>query len=101
MRGSYKEITYQELIKLKGNKYYIMIDIRPKYEYDEHHIDGAISIPEYDLIMNYKQLNPKFTYIFICQKGKNSKDVAMTLKQYGYNTINLHRGMEAVKDYEE
>lgn len=101
MKGSYQEITYDELLRLMGNKQYVMIDIRPKYEYDRHHIDGAISIPEYDLIMNYKKLNPKYIYIFICQKGKNSKDVAKTLTHYGYHTINLHRGMEALKDYEE
>lgn len=101
MKGSYKEITYNELIKIIGNKHYIMIDIRPKYEYNQHHINGAISIPEYDLIKNYKELNPEYTYILICQKGKNSKDVALSLKKYGYNTINLYRGMEAVRSYEE
>ena len=101
MKGSYREINYHELLMLMGNKNYIMIDIRPKYEYDENHIYGAISIPEYDLIKNYKSLNPQYQYIFICQKGKNSKDVAKTLMSYGYHTISLYKGMEAVKSYEE
>lgn len=103
MKGSFREIYYHELLMLtqNNNKQYIMIDIRPIYEYEQHHIPGAISIPEYELIKNFNQLSPKYTYIFICQKGKNSKDVAKTLMAYGYNTINLYRGMEAVKSNEE
>ncbi|PKM96239.1 MAG: rhodanese-like domain-containing protein [Firmicutes bacterium HGW-Firmicutes-1] len=101
MKGSYYEITYKELLKLQGNKNYILIDIRPKYEYEKNHIQGALSVPEYELINSFNRLNINKTYIFICQRGKNSKDVANTLMKYGFHTLNLYKGMEAVDEYEE
>lgn len=97
MKGLYREITYRQLTKLISNKHYILIDIRPEYEYERHHINGAISIPEYELIKNYEELDPRYAYIFICQSGKNSKFIANTLAMYGYNTFNLVGGMETVQ----
>ncbi len=101
MKDSYYEITYKELLNLRDNKEYILIDIRPRYEYEKGHIQGALSVPQYELINSYNRLNKKKTYIFICQRGRNSRDVAITLMKYGYNTINLYKGMEAVDEYEE
>lgn len=101
MKGSYYEITYIELLKLQGNRNYILIDIRSKYEYEKYHIQGALSVPEYELINSFHRLDKKKTYIFICQKGKNSKDVANTLMRYGFHTINLYKGMLAVDEYDE
>lgn len=92
----YREITYHELRALKGNPNYVLIDIRSRHEYDQYHIRGAKSIPEFELFKRINELRKDKIYIFICQKGKNSKDVALTLEDYGYKTINLEKGMEGI-----
>lgn len=91
------EISYEELLRLRDKKEYVLIDIRSKYEYEKEHIRGSISIPEHELFYEMNRFDKRKTYIFICQKGKNSRDVAHTFKQYGYKTINLAKGMDAVR----
>lgn len=94
--SQYREITYQELLEIKRNSKYICIDIRSPYEYEEYHIEGSKNIPEYDLYKKLHELRKDKIYIFICQKGKNSKDVALTLTTYGYRTINLKDGLNGI-----
>lgn len=94
--SQYREITYQEFLTLRGSSNYVIIDIRSPYEYEKDHIPGAKSIPEYDLFKRLNELRKDKVYIFICQKGKNSKDVALTLADYGYRTINLKEGMNGI-----
>ncbi|MBC7958975.1 MAG: rhodanese-like domain-containing protein [Vallitaleaceae bacterium] len=96
IREDYNEITYATLKRCLLNAQYVLVDIRSVYEYRQYHIKGAISIPEHELFTRMKELKKDKTYIFICQKGKNSKDVAITLAGYGYKTINLKDGMNGI-----
>lgn len=93
---NYQEITYKELLKLKDSPGYRLIDIRSLYEYEKNHIPGAISIPEYELAVRYKSFRKDLVYIFVCQKGKNSRNAALILAEEGYKTISLIDGMNGV-----
>lgn len=94
--SSYREISYNTLLTLKNDSQYVIVDIRTKREYDKGHLSGAISFPEYDLINNFNRLTKDKKYIFVCQKGKNSGYVAKALAGYGYITMNLSGGLNAI-----
>ncbi len=95
--GQYREITYREFLTLRRNCNYVVIDIRSPHEYEKEHLQGAKNIPEYDLFKRLREIEKDKIVIFICQKGKNSKDVALTLTEYGYRTINLKEGMNGIQ----
>ncbi len=93
----YKEISYKELLILRNRRNYVIVDIRSKYEYNRKHINGAISMPEHEILNKLDKFNKNNIYIFVCSSGRNSSDVARTLSNYGYNTISLVNGMRSVK----
>lgn len=90
-----KDITLEELKELrkKGVK---IIDVRSFKEYKEGHINGAISIPEYEInkeILN--KINTKKPIIVYCTSGQRSKKAKKKLEQLGYeNVYNLYEGWE-------
>lgn len=75
----------------------VIIDVRSPQEYEEGHIDGAISIPEYNIKRNVENIvkdkNKKI--IVYCSSGGRSKKAQKSLKKLGYhNVYNLYNGIE-------
>lgn len=73
-----------------------IIDIRNSYYYNMGHIDGAINIPYYNLLNNYKYyLNKNNIYYLYCDTGEQSLEVVNRLNSFGYFLININGGYEA------
>ena len=91
-----KNIDYKRLIKFQKEEANI-VDVRSPQEYNEGHIDGAISIPEYELKSDAKkQMSNKEDIIVVyCSTGHRSKRAKETLEKLGYkNVYNLEKGIE-------
>lgn len=88
-------ISVVELIKLVDP---IIIDVRNYYYYSIEHIDGAISIPYYNLLNNHSHyLNKHNRYYMYCEKGDRSIGIVKRLNSFGYDTISVDGGYEEYK----
>ena len=72
---------------LKENNYTI-VDVRTKEEYQSGHVVGAINIP-YDEIDDQVKLDQSKTILVYCQSGNRSKIAYQTLKDFGYEVMDL------------
>ena len=73
-----------------------VIDVRNNYYYNMGHIDGAINIPYYNLLNNYKYyLNKYSVYYLYCDTGEQSFEIVNRLNSFGYSLININGGYEA------
>lgn len=73
----------------------IYIDIRNRKEYNKGHIDGAININYYELLLNHdKYLNKNKVYYIYCKSGLRSSIVVSKLKSLGYNCVNVIGGYD-------
>lgn len=90
-----KDITKDELdlyIKQGGK----IIDVRSPQEYREAHIDGAISIPDYQIKKEIeKQIPNKDELIVVyCSTGHRSQRSQQILEDMGYtNVYNVYEGI--------
>ena len=80
----------------------VIIDVRSPQEYREGHIDGAISIPEYDIKKEAEKriINKNKDIVVYCSSGGRSKKVQKQLKKLGYNQVyNLYNGLTNYWDF--
>ena len=88
------DINMSELKKLQ-NEGTIIVDVRSPQEYKEGHIDGAISIPEYEIKKTGVKLlkNKDEKIILYCSSGTRSKKAQKILQKLGYKRVfNLYEG---------
>ena len=74
----------------------VIIDVRSPQEYREGHIDGAISIPEYDIKKEVEKriINKNKDIVVYCSSGGRSKKAQKLLKKLGYSRVyNLYNGL--------
>lgn len=93
---SEKDITKEE-IETYIKKGAIIIDVRSPQEYREGHIDGAISIPDYQIKKSIQKfVNKKDNIIVLyCSTGHRSQAVQRVLKNMGYiNVYNVYEGID-------
>ena len=77
---------------------YIIIDIREYDKYKVKHLENAINIPFFKLIIEPgKYLNKNNKYMLVCEYGIKSKKTSEILNKMGYNTISLSGGMKDFK----
>ena len=81
-----KEENTVESIMAKGN--YVIVDVRTKEEYEISHVKGAINIP-YDEIDENTDLPKEKTIFVYCKSGTRSGYAYDSLKELGYDVINL------------
>ena len=95
-KGAKYELSPEEaaIMIFKGAKIY---DIREKDEYKKSHIEYASWQNSKQLEMHpEKTLKPKKTYIFYCDNGNKSGEIANQLrKKNGFNTYFIERGLNA------
>lgn len=91
--GCEKKANYQMIHAEKAKKLLqeqaILIDVRTKQEYEEGHIEGAISLPSETISLTIeKEIPNKETAIIVyCQSGNRSKKVAQILVDQGYQNV--------------
>ena len=81
------EIKKEECTMLNKENY-IIVDVRTKEEYDIDHIEGAINIP-YDTIDENVDLDKEKTILVYCKSGARSNKAYQTLKNLGFDVIDL------------
>ena len=88
-----REITLEEMQKLIKNGA-IVIDVRSMQEYNEGHVDGAISIPEYEIDEKIKDnIQEDEQIVLYCSSGSRSRRAKKKLEEFGYkNVYNLKDG---------
>lgn len=90
-----KDITKDE-INSYINQCATIIDVRSPQEYREGHIDGAISIPDYQIkreIQKYVKDKNK-TIVLYCSTGHRSQNAQKILESLGYtNVYNVYEGI--------
>ena len=83
-------ISYNEAMQIvKENKNVYLVDVRSKQEFEEGHLENAISIPVYDLaklIVRKIPLRDSLIIVY-CQKGIRSKKSAKILADLCYTNI--------------
>lgn len=92
------DITIDEM-KNKILQGAILIDVRSNQEYREGHIQGAINIPDFEIINRVQKEIPKKNQLIVlyCQYGGRSKNSANLMKRLGYtNVYNLFGGLDAL-----
>lgn len=86
------QITVTELLQQKNP---IIIDIRNYYYYSKDHIEGAISVPYYNLLNNYNHYLTKYqTYYLYCNEGTQSLEISNRLNRFGYQTFSIQGGYQ-------
>ncbi len=75
----------------------ILVDVRSPQEYKEGHLEGAISLPEYEIKKKANMLlpNKNMNIIVYCSSGSRSKKAQEDLWNIGYKEVyNLHNGYQ-------
>ena len=82
---------------------YLLVDIREPNEYNDWNIKGSVNVPVNDLIAqgNYPSIKEKLMnlpkdkmLVTICARGINSQVAASVLREMGYNSVALEKGMK-------
>ena len=75
----------------------VLLDVRSRQEYQEGHLQGAINIPEFEVINRIPKEIPKKNQLIVtyCQYGGRSRNAYRIMKRLGYtNVFNLYGGLE-------
>ena len=97
LKRNYDNNISIEKLKEMENKGYTVIDVRSPQEYKEGHIEGAISIPEYELENRARNelIDLEKPIIVYCSTGHRSKRAQELLEQMGYKEVyNLENGWQ-------
>ena len=97
-RSNENDITIDEAEKMmKENKKIVLIDVRSHQEYQEYHLDGALSIPLSELGTSIRKNVPnrENPIIVYCQTGNRSKKAIRVLNNLCYyNLYNIIGGLD-------
>ena len=96
MENSYEQITPAEAKAIMDEREdYIILDVRTQEEYDEAHIDGAILIPDYEIVAKAESiLKDKNQLILVyCRSGRRSKAASSVLAALGYTNVKEFGGI--------
>ena len=74
----------------------VLVDVRSPQEYREGHLDGAISIPDYQIRRTVTRLieNKEQLIVVYCSTGHRSQEAQRILENMGYNNVyNVYEGV--------
>ncbi len=93
---TYEQITAEEAKNIMDTqKDYIIIDARTETEFAEGHIEGALLIPEYEIVSRAeKEFPDKDALILVyCRSGRRSKIASSELVKLGYTNVKEFGGI--------
>ena len=89
-RAQYRKISATEAHSMMSElTEYILLDVRTFDEYNAERIDGAILIPDNEIMKRAeKELPDKNITIFVyCRSGRRSKNASLQLADFGYLNV--------------
>lgn len=90
------EISPQELKQLQiavGGKDHILLDVREPWEFEIAHIEGSLLMPMGDVPSRaFQELDPEAHIVTICHHGVRSLNVAVWLRNQGFERVQSLRG---------
>lgn len=87
-------------ISMYMNDKILLVDMRPKKEYEDCHLKGAISVPYDDDYGKWRKLLPKNdAYLLYCDRGNASLYAAKQLDEAGASVYAVAGGMEAIEEF--
>lgn len=94
------EITTQDLKQLlaaDASEKPVVLDVREPWEFDAAHIKGSTLIPMGDLPSRaFNELDPEAHIVTVCHHGVRSMNVAVWLRNQGFeNAQSLRGGIDA------
>lgn len=93
---TYEQISAEEAKKIMDSKAeYVLIDARTDEEFAAGHIEGAMMIPEYEIIEKAEAAIPdKDALILVyCRSGRRSKIASEALVTLGYTNVKEFGGI--------
>ncbi len=96
MENSYEQITPAEAKEIMDERDdYVILDVRTQEEYDETHIDGAILIPDYEIVDKAESIHKDKNQLILvyCRSGRRSKNAASELVTLGYTNVKEFGGI--------
>ena len=93
--AKYESITAKKFLEMKDNA--TVVDARPAKDYDEGHVDGAVSVPFDAVADNMDKIPEGKPVIAYCFTGNKSSEVATELAEKGYEVYNV---LEGTKEYD-
>ncbi|GAE31192.1 rhodanese-like domain-containing protein [Halalkalibacter hemicellulosilyticus] len=87
------QIDVEELASLlKEETDTLVIDVREYDEYEQGHIPGVPLIPMQTIPQYTDKLDKDLSYVFICRSGARSQNVALYLKEQGFDHVKNFAG---------
>lgn len=93
--AKYESITAKKFLEMKNDA--TVVDARPAKDYEEGHIDGAVSVPFDAVADNMDKIPEGKPVIAYCFSGNKSSEVATELAEKGYEVYNV---LEGTKEYD-
>jgi len=90
MDNGFKKLSHVEAKKIIDNeKSVVILDVREPEEVNEGYIDGAVFIPNGDILENAQKIIPdKNKKILVyCRSGKRSREACEKLVKIGYKNV--------------
>ncbi|MBQ9228201.1 MAG: ATPase [Eubacterium sp.] len=84
-----EEVSVKELNSLGQ---YLLVDIRDAISFEYGSIEGAVNIPQKQLMSRLDELDQNQLTVVMCKSGVISAAVAEQLRDAGYQAVNLKKG---------
>jgi len=93
--GSFQDLSSQEAVqKIEQDAQIQILDVRFEYEFESHHIPGAVLIPLPQLPDRFRELDQNKPTLVVCEHGMRSIRACTFLSSLGFKTLyNLTGGM--------
>ncbi len=74
------QVNYEEMMQARNNENVVILDVRSVVEYEQGHIEGAISIPVQELAFRKNELNAYDEIIIYCRTNSRAQDAYKILQ---------------------
>lgn len=91
----------KDIAGLEKDKGAVVVDLRPRKSFELQHWEHALQIEEQEVENYRKYMDQNRLYIFYCEHGGSSMQIARNLGRQGYQTASVVGGYEAMKKFEE
>lgn len=88
-KPTYQLITPESAKIMMEESSVIILDVRTPEEYNEGHIEGAILIPDYEILETAEKIltDKNQTILVYCRSGNRSRKAANNLLYLGYQNV--------------